>query len=59
MNANALQKLDERAARSNTLLCVGLDSALEHVPERFLDEASPHPGREARSLRDAINHARA
>lgn len=39
--APALDKYDRRATAIDSLLCVGLDSALERLPDRFRDE--PHP----------------
>jgi orotidine-5'-phosphate decarboxylase len=34
-------KYDRRAVAANTLLCVGLDSALDKLPARFRDEPEP------------------
>lgn len=36
-----VEKYEARARRANSLLCVGLDSALERLPERFRDEELP------------------
>jgi orotidine-5'-phosphate decarboxylase len=36
-----IDKFDRRADAANSLLCVGLDSAIEKLPERF--RAEPHP----------------
>jgi orotidine-5'-phosphate decarboxylase len=34
-------KYDRRAVAANTLLCVGLDSALDNLPARFRDDSEP------------------
>ena len=38
---NALAKYRRRVARVDSLLCVGLDSRLERIPERFRQEELP------------------
>jgi orotidine-5'-phosphate decarboxylase len=38
---NAIDKYDQRCRQADTLLCVGLDSAIEHIPERFRREPTP------------------
>lgn len=41
MTATALQKLDARVDEVDSLLCVGLDSAVERLPARFRSESRP------------------
>lgn len=36
-----LEKYNWRVAQANSLLCVGLDSAFEHIPERFIHHEYP------------------
>lgn len=38
---NAIEKYEQRCLRADTLLCVGLDSAIEHIPERFQRDSTP------------------
>ena len=39
--SHAIEKYNRRVAQANSLLCVGLDSAIERLPARFLDEDLP------------------
>jgi orotidine-5'-phosphate decarboxylase len=41
VTATALQKLDARMDEVDSLLCVGLDSAVERLPARFRSESRP------------------
>lgn len=38
---NAIAKYDRRAVQASSLLCVGLDCDIEHVPERFRGASQP------------------
>jgi orotidine-5'-phosphate decarboxylase len=38
---NAIDKYEQRCRQADTLLCVGLDSAIDHIPERFRRERTP------------------
>lgn len=41
MTGGAVAKYDRRVARAGSLLCVGLDSAYDRLPPRFLADESP------------------
>ena len=38
---NAIEKYDRRADEANSLLCVGLDSDISMLPDRFTDLPQP------------------
>ncbi len=39
--SSSIKKLDNRVAQVNSMLCVGLDSNLNRIPQRFLDDKYP------------------
>ena len=41
MSGPTMARLEARIEASDSMLCVGLDSAIERLPGRFRDEATP------------------